>query len=568
MRIANSRLILILSLVLLFYSCRTDLVPVIKEGKSIHVEKDAVVSAHPFASKAAYSILEKGGNAIDAAIAMQFALAVTYPCAGNIGGGGFAIVHTYKGESYALDFREKAPKLAYPEMYLDENGNPIKNASLIGHLAVGVPGSVDGMVKLFDSLSVLKDWEALLAPAIKLAEHGFPVTDKQAKRFNKYKERIEAVSGPDNPFIKDEPWKKGDTIFQSDLATTLKAISKKGRAGFYEGDVAQLISDDMINNNGMIRKSDLVEYSSEWRRPIRIEYKDHEIISMPPPSSGGIALAQMLSMSNELRTDTLERQSSDHIQRVTEIQRRVYADRAEHLGDPDYFAVPVNKLMDQNYNTSRAQAIDLSSAGKSEVISAGNFKESEETTHFSIIDQEGNAVSITTTLNTGYGSKLIVPGAGFFMNNEMDDFSIKPGVPNYYGLIGNEANKVEAGKRMLSSMTPTIVLKDNKPKIIVGTPGGSTIITSVYQTITNIIDYDLSAYDAIASCRVHHQWLPDLIYLEEDCIDSITRIELRDLGYTLKERDPIGKVEVILIQADGSIEAAGDPRGDDMAVGR
>ena len=525
-----------------------------------------VVTAHPIASEIGAKIMKQGGNAIDAAIAIQFALAVVYPVAGNIGGGGFMIVRMDNGTTDALDYREVAPAKAHPDMYLDKKGDVIDNLSLRGHLASGVPGSVDGMYSAFEKYSKLKDWSTLILPSIKLAENGFQITNLQAKRFNKFRDVMLQTNSHSTPITSKEVWKAGDLFIQTELASTLKNIMKNGRAGFYNGPVADLLVDEMTRNNGIISHADLANYSSVWRTPIIGNYRDHTIISMPPPSSGGIALVQLLESIEPYPISDYGFQSVEAIHLMVEAERRVYADRATHLGDSDFYDIPVSKLINPDYNKSRMQDFDATKASKSKITKASNFSESEETTHFSIIDPEGNAVSVTTTLNTNYGSKVYVKGGGFFLNNEMDDFSIKPGVPNFYGLIGNEVNKIEPNKRMLSSMTPTIVSKNDKVYLVTGTPGGSTIITSVFQIVSNIIDHNMSAKDATHACRFHHQWLPDLIYHEKDCVDNTTRKNLISLGHTLKERENIGRVETILV-LDNKIECAADNRGDDSVSG-
>jgi gamma-glutamyltranspeptidase/glutathione hydrolase len=535
--------------------------------KSKTYNNAAVVSAHYLASTIGKDIIQKGGNAIDAAIAVQFALAVTYPIAGNIGGGGFMIYRSKDGIYDALDFRESAPALAQKDMYLDADKNVIPEISLVGHLACGIPGSVDGMVKAFDKYSKLKDWKALVQPSIDLAEKGFIVTANQAEALNRRRKVFLKVNDKPIPFVKKELWKEGDIMLQPELAKTFQSILEKGRAGFYEGDVADHIVNELKSNGGIISHNDLKNYNAKWRQPIISSYRGYEIVSMPPPSSGGIALTQLLGSIESFDLKSLGFHSPEVIHLMVEAERRVYADRSKHLGDNDFYNVPIDILIQDEYNKERMLDFNPKKASNSEEVQPSSLQESEETTHFSIVDDEGNAVSLTTTINTGYGSKVVVDGAGFILNNEMDDFSSKPGVPNYFGLVGNKANAIEPGKRMLSSMTPTIVAKDGKVKIVVGTPGGSTIITSVFQTIVNIIDFRMNANDATQNCRFHHQWLPDKIQIENDCLPKSTIASLQKLGHEIKSRGSIGKVETILIKDNGTIEAAADYRGDDSVSG-
>lgn len=554
--------------ILLLISCKNDIVrPVYELDKSIMVDTAAVVSAHPLASQIGADILRSGGNAIDAAIAVQFALAVCYPVAGNIGGGGFMIYRDNQGQSYALDYREKAPLKAYPDMYLDSLGNVIKDKSLYGHLASGVPGSVDGMVSAFERFSALKDWSALLNPAIALAENGFKITKRQAKNLNNKQEDFAKYNDFTTAFNSQENWKAGDVLVQKNLAKTLTAIRDNRRDGFYSGPVAELIVAEMNKTDGIITLEDLEQYESVWREPIKGNYNGMSVISMPPPSSGGACLLQLLEMVEHQGIDSLAFQSPEAIHLMVEAERRAYADRAKHMGDADYYDVPLAQLIDSAYIVSRMSNFSPDSASISEDIMAGSFKESEQTTHFSIVDKDGNAVSITTTINTGYGSKVVVEGAGFLLNNEMDDFSAKPGEPNFFGLIGAEANKIEPGKRMLSSMTPTIIEQDGELKLVVGTPGGSTIITSVFQTILNIFTFDMTATNAVHAPRFHHQWKPDQVFLEDDALDTNTKNALLNMGHELKARGKIGKVEAIQVKPDGTLEAVADIRGDDHAVG-
>ncbi len=530
-------------------------------------DNGAVVSAHPLASHVGLDILKKGGNAVDAAIATQLALAVVYPCAGNIGGGGFMVARFSDGSVCAIDYREKAPQQAHRDMYLDEQGDIIPNLSTDGHLSAGVPGTVAG---LFASHKHGKlPFNQLVEPAIKLAEEGFAITEREANLLNRNRANFLKYNTSTPAFVKtgsDTTWKAGDTLIQKDLANTLKLIGDKGQAGFYEGTTAEKIVAEMKAGNGIITFEDLKAYEAKEREPIRFSYRGYEVISMPPPSSGGVCLQQLLTMVENFDLPKMGFHTPQSVQLMVEAERRCYADRASYLGDPDFYKVPVKELTDREYLKNRMSDFVPGVAGVSDNVKAGLAYESEETTHLSVYDKEGNAVSVTTTLNDNYGSKTVVSGAGFLLNDEMDDFSSKPGTPNMYGLVGGEANAVAAGKRMLSAMTPSIVLKDGKPMLIIGTPGGSTIITSVFQGIVNVLDFGLSLSDAINQPRFHHQWLPDRVDVEKEFPQAL-RDSLTKIGYQLYERGTIGRMEGILIRPDGKIEAVGDKRGDDTALG-
>ena len=561
------RRVVILLTVSLVLGCSTTKLPVYDYKKSIAVSTAAVVSAHPAATQIGYDILKLGGNAVDAAIATQFALAVCYPVAGNIGGGGFMVYRGKNGDTTTLDYREMGPGKAFADMYLDENGDAVSEMSRAGHLAAGVPGSVDGMWTAFQKYSALKDWSTLVEPSVQLAKKGFKITKAQADKFNSYKERFIKYNTVANQYNSDKVWKPGDKMVQEDLAMTFEAIRDHGRDGFYQGVVADKIVEEMERGGGIISHQDLKNYKSVWRDPIIGEYKNLKVISMPPPSSGGVFLIQMLEMVEPYDLPEMGMHTAESVHLIVESERRAYADRATHLGDMDFYPVPLEKLLDKEYITERMLDYNPLRATVSEEILAGDFAESEQTTHFSIIDDEGNAVSITTTINTGFGNNVVVGGAGFFLNNEMDDFSAKPGVPNAFGLLGAEANKIEPGKRMLSSMTPTIVEEDGKLRLIVGTPGGSTIITSVYQTILNIFEFGMSATHAVQAPRFHHQWKPDMIMHESDCFNLATKTSLMNKGHELRDRGKIGRVDAIYIHDDGRIEAVADRRGDDHAMG-
>jgi len=525
-----------------------------------------VVSAHPSASKVGLDILKKGGNAVDAAVAVQFALAVVYPAAGNIGGGGFMVYRSADGATAALDFREKAPGKAFRDMYLDAEGNPITDKSLYGHLAAGVPGSVDGMVQAHAKYGKLS-WAELVQPALDLARRGFPVTESQARDFADEQTSFKKYNPGKSYYIKDK-WIAGELWAQEDLANTLELIRDNGREGFYGGKVADHIVAEMQSGGGLISKEDLKNYHAVWREPIVGNYRDYKVITVPPPSSGGIALLQLLNSVEPYPLKRWGYNSDSTVQVMVEAERRVYADRASHLGDPDFYKVPQKYLILPIYSKFRMSNFNWDKATLSTDIKAGDVpKESEETTHFSIVDKAGNAVSITTTINGGYGSKVFVKGAGFLLNNEMDDFSVKPGSPNMYGLLGGEANSVQPNKRMLSAMTPTILEKDGKLFMIVGTPGGSTIITSVFQTILNVVDFDKSMQAAVSAKRFHHQWFPDEVVMERNGLDSMTIVKLAKKGYKFRDRGAIGRVDAILRTKWGYYEGGADPRGDDTKMG-
>ena len=532
-------------------------------------QKAMVVSAHPLATKVGIEVLKRGGNAVDAAIAVQFALAVVFPGAGNIGGGGFLLIREKDGKIASIDFREKAPAAARADMFLGETGEVIDKLSTRGHLAAGVPGSVAGMAEAHKRYGTLS-WKELLQPAIELALNGFELTEKEAADLNSVQEDLKKYNTvlPEN-LMKDE-WKKGDIIYYKDLGHTLERIRDNGRDGFYKGKTADDIVAEMQRGNGLITHDDLENYEAVWRDPITGWYKDYKIISMAPPSSGGIALLQLLKSVEPYPIKNWGHNTSKTVHLMTEAERRVYADRAQHLGDPDFFKVPLKQLISDQYNDDRMSTFNPEKATPSAEVSAGliqAYTESEETTHFSIVDPFGNAVALTTTINGWYGNTVVVAGSGFFLNNEMDDFSAKPGTPNMFGVIGGEANKIEPGKRMLSSMTPTIVEKDDQLLMIVGTPGGSTIITSVFQVILNVLEHGMSMQEAVNAKRFHSQWLPDLITAEENAFDEATTKSLEVLGHTFRYRRGIGRVDAILVLKDGRYEGGADPRGDDYAEG-
>lgn len=527
-----------------------------------------VVCAHPEAAKVGQKILSKGGNALDAAVAVQYALAVVFPVAGNLGGGGFMVMRRKDGNVLSLDYREKAPAAATKDMYLDKNKNVIPDLSLYGHLAAGVPGSVAGIFESHAKLGKLP-MKTLIQPAIDLAEKGFPLTQKDAEMLNNIRERFKKYNTVGNAFLADT-FIAGKLFKQPDLARTLRLIRDKGKAGFYEGETADKIVAEMRRGEGIMTYQDLKNYEAKWREPIQNSYKGYEITSMAPPSSGGVALVQLLKMIEPYPIAKNGQHSPEVTHLMVEAEKRAYADRAKHLGDKDFYPVPVQGLLKNDYLTSRMKDYNPAKATPSTAIEAGIpiAREHEETTHLSVVDMEGNAVSVTTTLNNSFGSAVVVGGAGFILNDEMDDFSSKPGVPNFYGLIGSEANAIQPEKRMLSSMTPTIVSKDGKLFMVVGTPGGSTIITSVFQTIINVIEHGMTMQEAVASPRFHHQWLPDKIMYEKGTFTAAQIQTLQTMGHTLEQRPgPSGRVDAILVKKDGTLQGGADPRGDDTWLG-
>ena len=501
----------------------------------------AVSSTSKIASDVGIDVLKKGGNAFDAIVATGFALAVTSPANGNIGGGGFLVAHTASGESISLDFREKAPKLSYESMFLNDNGEYDRTIALESHKSSGVPGTVNGLLKILNDYgSGNLSLQEILAPAIDYAENGFVLNRTTARSFNYYREQFNNDEGTKRIFVKDQEWKQGDIIIQKDLAETLKRISALGNAGFYDGETANLIVKEMNDNGGLISKQDLLDYNSVYREPVTGTYKGYKIISMGPPSSGGTLIVQMLNMLENFDVESMKRNSTEFVHLLTEIQRLAYADRATHLGDPDFWDNPIGMLTSKEYAKERLDLISMEKATPSLEIAHGtwNNKESVETTHYSVMDKAGNVAGITTTINLSYGNKKVVDGAGFFLNNEMDDFSSKPGVGNAFGLIGlgiPPANAIQPFKRPLSSMSPTIVVNNNNEGILtVGAAGGSRIITAVLQTIISVLDHDLTVDKAIDTPRTHSQWLPDQIFYEEDSFNQKTIKELQELNHTLK----------------------------------
>lgn len=525
----------------------------------------AVACAHPLASAIGAEIMKQGGNAFDAAIAMQLALAVVYTNAGNIGGGGFLVAKQVNGKTFTLDYRETAPANAYRDMYLDEEGNALTDLSLYGHKSCGVPGTVAG---LFATLPyAVLPFKILIQPAIDLAENGYVITEREAFALNATRKSFTENSTSPTALVKNSEWKSGDTLIQKELAETLKRIRDKGSKGFYKGKTAGLIIAEMKKRDGLISKKDLKNYTAVTRPALEFRYKGYTIIGMAPPSSGGIILCQLMKMVEDKPVAAYGFQTTKSVQLMIEAERRAFADRSVYMGDPDFWKVPVKTLTSDAYIQKRMADFDSTKATPSSLIKAGNIKESEETTHISIIDKEGNMVSITTTLNNSYGSRTVVSGAGFLLNDEMDDFSIKPGVPNLYGAVGGEANAIQPGKRMLSSMAPTLVLdKNQNPLIVAGTPGGTTIPTSVFQTLINILDFGMNASESIEKPKFHHQWLPDEVMVEKEFDPEVIK-QLQSMGYKVTERGQIGRMEVIRILPDGRREVAADSRGDDSVSG-
>ena len=538
------------------------------------VYQPAVVSARKEATQIGLEIMKKGGNAYDAMIATHLALAVVHPTAGNIGGGGFFVYKDQDGTSGTLDFREMAPGNAFKDMYLDKDGNVIPDMSTLGGAAVGVPGSISAIFEIhskFGSLPI----EELFKPAIDLSKNGYVVTEKQSNSLTGKLEDFIKINGDKSLYSKR--YYEGDTIINIKFAETLKKISEFGPKAFYEGEIAEMIVNDVKKSGGIMTIDDLKNYKSVWRDPVKFKYKDLEIISMSLPSSGGILIGQMLKSIEDYDIKSFGHNSVEAIQLMVELERRAYADRSHFMGDPDFMNLPVYELIDKKYVNDRMKNFSWDKATPSSEVKHGNIiiNESDETTHYSIIDKYGNSVSVTTTLNNSYGSKVFVEEGGFFLNNEMDDFSSKPGYPNFYGLIGSGANSIKAGKRMLSSMTPTIVLKDNKPSLIVGTPGGSTIITSVLQTILNVYEFDMDIQDAVNAPRFHHQWLPDVVIFEEGSLDKVKDSILKSKNYFvislpiqmetggMSPRSSIGAVDAIYIDEKGNVSTGADFRGDD-----
>jgi len=529
-----------------------------------------VVTAEKRASDVGKQILKQGGNAVDAAVAVQFALAVTLPRAGNIGGGGFMVIHMADGTTTALDFREKAPELATRDMFI-RDGEYQPGLSRRSILASGVPGVVDGMVKALERYGIMP-LETVMAPAIKLAREGYTLSWDQAQTLNNHADSFLKYDSSQKYYTRSdgEKYKEGELFVQQDLAETLERIALRGRKGFYSGRTADLIVNEMERHDGLIGYRDLRNYESKWRNPVKTEFKDYTLHIMPPPSSGSIAIAQILTMLEKYDIENLGFNSAEYVHLVTEVMRRAFADRAHFLGDPDFVEVPQKELTDKSYLRERMQSFSWGQAGSSDEIGHGNitgFSESSQTTHFSIIDKEGNAVGVTTTLNGSFGNHIAVGGAGFLLNNEMDDFTAEPGEPNMFGLIQGEANAIEPGKRMLSSMSPAVVTQNGNIKMVLGSAGGPRIITATFMSFLNLAVFGMNAQEAISAPRFHHQWQPDKLFYEEYGLSPDTRNLLEEWGHHPEKTSSVGRGHIIFVDGEMNRHGAADPRGNGTVEG-
>ena len=552
--------ILILNLLVIFLLSSSLLRPQTEEyGNAV------VSSANELASQVGIDILIQGGNAIDAAVGTAFALAVVYPQAGNIGGGGFLVFRSANGYETSVDFRETAPAFANKDMYLDKEGKVIPELSTLGHLASGVPGSVAGLLYALEKYGSMPR-EKVLSYAVKLAENGFIINGELANSINNHRSEFSKFESSSKIF--GRKFRAGELFIQPELASTLKEISLHGRDGFYKGNIADKIVSEMKKGNGIITHDDLANYKPVERKVLKGTYREYDIVTMGPPSSGGICLLYLLNILENYNLSSYKRNGVDYINILAEAMKCVYADRSEYMGDADFYNVPADILISKSYALERFSDFVPGIVKSSSDISPGKIiKESLQTTHLSVADSKGNMVSLTTTLNDSFGNSVVVGGAGFLLNNEMDDFSVKPGVPNIFGLIGNKANAIEPGKRMLSSMTPTIVLRNSRPFMVIGSPGGGKIITSVLQSFLNVVEFGLSINDAVDSPRFHHQWLPDLLQAERNLLSRSSIKKLSEMGYDIKSVSDFGRVEAVIYNDDGTLSGHSDARGSGKALG-
>jgi len=558
-----------LRLPLLFLLLAWSYQPTFAQQKHLSNQEMLVVSAHPLASAAGLRVLQQGGNAFDAGITVEFCLAVVLPVAGNIGGGGFAMLRTEEGDISSLDYREQAPASIRSDLFVDENGQARGNQSTLGPLAVGIPGTVAGMYQLHQRHGKLP-WADLLQPAIDLARGGWALTEKEARMLNHYRSLLNEVNAGDCYLCGTTDVQPGDTLFNEAIAQVLERIRDQGADGFYRGETAAQMTAFMAAKGGLISQEDLANYRAIWREPLHGQYKGMDVYSMGPPSSGGVLLLQLLQLLTPYPLAAWGPDDPRTIHLLVEAERRAYADRSLYLGDPAFVDVPVARLLDSSYLADRMRDFSPKTASRSTDIAPGlgPQPESDETTHYIVVDAQRNVMSATTSLNLAYGSKVIVPGLGFLLNNTIDDFSLAPGIPNSFGLLGSEANAVAPGKRMLSSMTPTLVCRDGAFLAAIGSPGGSTIPTTVLQVFLNHFEFGMTAYEAVARERYHHQWMPDHIRVERGALSRRTHRSLRKKGHVLQESSPYGRAACVLQDAAGRLEGGADPRGDDAVAGQ